>query len=226
MMSPKRAKSIKPKRRHKRKGFQSLGVTRSLQFVAPDDDLRASVFEKTTVALQRIISKLPRETLLNALRTQTPVDALIDVMSSDEIVIDVALQVSDPLRAAKARAVKHLSELLSAEGGPLGVSEVCDRLGISRAAIDKRRRTGTLVGIVDRGRPVLYPAWQFTGSGLLPGLADVLRVIGVDDPWMRMQFFLTYDPDLESRPLDALREGRLADVIVVAKRYGRQGDDG
>lgn len=193
---------------------------------SPERDLRAIVLEKTNAALRRVIDAAPKETLVEALRTQTPFDALIHIASSREAVAAIASQIEDPLRSAKARAAKHLLALLTAEGGPIGVEEVSERLGISRAAVDKRRNAGTLIGISDRSRAIAYPSWQFTDRGVLPGLDDALRAIGVQDPWMRMQFFLTHDPDLQARPLDALRKGRREDVAAAANRYGRQGDDG
>ena len=72
---------------------------------------------------------------------------------------------------------------------------------------------------------VRYPSWQFTASGILPGLSEALEVIGVDDPWMRVQFFLSPDGDLKTTPLEALRSGRLEEVASAAARYGRHGVD-
>ena len=132
----------------------------------------------------------------------------------------------DPLRDAKARAAKKFAELLAAEGGPVGVETAAKLLRLTRAAVDKRRKNGTPIGIEDGGRAILYPRWQFTETGLLPGLDHALRAMSIRDPWMRMQFFLSKTIDLGSRPLDTLRKGRLDDVIRAASRFGRLGEDG
>jgi hypothetical protein len=188
--------------------------------------LRGAVWTRAVEGLRRIIGTVSREHLYQSLTTQTPVDTLIHVMSAEAAVVQAATAVDDPLRAAKARAARRMADLLASEGGPIGVAEVAARLRITRVAVDKRRRTGTLIGVADGGRAVLYPGWQFRSTGLLPHLDDVLRAMTVRDPWMRIEFFLSPDPELGERPLDALRRGRTPEVIDAAKRYGRQGDDG
>ncbi|HET8676639.1 MAG TPA: hypothetical protein VFO63_12665 [Blastocatellia bacterium] len=188
--------------------------------------LHGSVLKRVQGAVNELVKLSPKAHLYEALSTNTSMDALIHLVSSDTAAAQVALNVADPLRAARARAAKQMSELLAAEGGPIRVEDAAERLRITRAAVDKRRRTGTLIGIEDGGRAVLYPGWQFTKTGLLPGVDEVLRAMVVSDPWMRIQFFLRADPDLGERPLDSLRRGRKQDVIVAAERYGRHGDDG
>lgn len=188
--------------------------------------LRTAVRARVDEALQRIIAAVPREELYAALSTSSSIDAVIHLVSRESAVAQAVTAADNPLRAARARAAKRMSGLLGAEGGPLGVEAVSGRLRITRAAVDKRRRAGTLIGIDDGGRAILYPGWQFTETGLLPGLEDVLRALTVRDPWMRMEFFLSSEPDLGASPLDALRNGRNADVVAAARRYGRQGDDG
>ncbi len=187
--------------------------------------LRAAVRTRVDEALQRIIAAVPREELYEALSTSSSIDAVIHLVSRESAVIQAVSAVDDPLRSARARAAKRMSDLLAAEGGPLGVEAVSGQLRITRAAVDKRRRAGALIGIEDGGRAILYPGWQFTETGLLPGLEDVLRALTVRDPWMRMEFFLSPDPDLDDTPLNALRRGRHTDVAAAARRYGRQGDD-
>jgi hypothetical protein len=187
--------------------------------------LRGTVLSRVHGAVRKLVENSPERELHEALIANTAMDTLIHLVSREHAAAEVALNVDDPLRAAKARAARQMSALLSAEGGPIGVEEAAKRLRITRAAVDKRRKTGTLIGIEDGGRAVLYPNWQFTSTGLLPGLGEALRAIGVSDPWMRMQFFLRLDPDLGMRPLDALRACRLAEVARSAKHYGRQGED-
>jgi hypothetical protein len=188
--------------------------------------LQSAVRTRATTALDQIISAVSRAHLYQALSTKTPVDALIHIVSAEGAVAQAAAAVDDPLRAARSRAARRMADLLASEGGPLGVDEVASLLRITRAAVDKRRRAGTLIGVDDGGRAVLYPAWQFSSTGSLPGLDEVLRAMAILDPWMRIEFFLSSDPELAERPLDALRNGRKADVIAAAGRFGRQGDDG
>ena len=189
------------------------------------DALQTAVLARVDEGLQQIVTSATREHLYAALSTKSPIDALIYMVSRDSAVAQAVTAVEDPLRAAKARSAERMAALLTAEGGPLGVEAVASRLRITRAAVDKRRRAGTLIGLDDGGRAVIYPGWQFTETGSLSGLEDVLRHLTVHDPWMRLEFFLSPDPDLGTRPLDALRSGRREAVIAAARRYGRQGDD-
>jgi hypothetical protein len=222
----KRIRGVKPR---PRKGFQATSI-KWLENERLENNgltaLRGTVLKRVEDAVRQLVKISDERHLHEALSTNTAIDALIHLVSRDNAAAEVATKVDDPLRAAKARAAKQMSELLAAEGGPIGVEEAAKRLRITRAAVDKRRRTGTLIGIEDGGRAVLYPSWQFTNTGLLTGLDDALRVIGVSDAWMRMQFFLTPDPDLGTRPLEALRAGRAEEVALSARRFGRQGEDG
>jgi hypothetical protein len=188
--------------------------------------LQSALGARAAIGLQQIIANSPREHLYEALSTKTPVDALIHIVSTDAVAALAATVMDDPLRAAKARAGRRMRDLLNAEGGPIGVDEAAALLRITRAAVDKRRRAGTLIGVGDGGRAILYPGWQFRDTGLLPGLDDVLRAMTIRDPWMRIEFFLSTEPDLAECPLDALREAKTLEVIAAAKRFGKLGEDG
>jgi hypothetical protein len=191
-----------------------------------DPALEMSLLQRLQRVLPHLVKAAGKHHQLQALSASTPIDSLIYLLSSEAVVADVVLSTDDPLRAAKARAAQRMSELLGAEGGPIGVEEVAQRLRMTRAGVDKRRRSGTLIAVDNGSRRSLYPVWQLTETGVLPGLEDALRVIGVKDPWMQIQFFLARDPELEMSPLEALRTGRRNDVVSLAKRFGRHGDDG
>jgi hypothetical protein len=200
----------------------------ALPIAAKGDDpaLEMSLLRRLQRVLPHLVKAAGKHHQLQALSASTPIDSLIYLLSSEAVVADAVLSTDDPLRAAKARAAQRMSELLGAEGGPIGVEEVAQRLRMTRAGVDKRRRNGTLIAVANGSRPSLYPVWQLTETGVLPGLEDALRVIGVKDPWMQIQFFLARDPELEMSPLEALRIGRRNDVVSAAKRFGRHGDDG
>lgn len=130
----------------------------------------------------------------------------------------------DPLMVARLRGLKARDQILGAEGGTLPASRVAEHLRISRQAVDKRRRSGKLVGL-DIGRHGhAYPAWQFDERGVLPGLEAILAALRVGDPWMQAAFFLSGDPRLDGdTPLDQLRRGRLEAVVRAARGYGQHG---
>lgn len=129
--------------------------------------------------------------------------------------------------AARGRVAAQ--RIFDAEGGLLSGQQVGDALGISRQAVDKRRRAGTLLALRWTGRSFSYPAWQLRNGQPLPGLHRVLSALGDDDghPIGQVVFFLTSFPRLaDKRPLDLLREGSqqaIDDVVRAAEAFMDQG---
>jgi hypothetical protein len=186
---------------------------------------RDSLLLRVQSALQDIVKMTDENRILEALSTPTGMDALINLVGNTQVASHVASLTDDPLRAARARAVQQRLALIKAEGGCIGVEDVAARLRLTRAAIDKRRKAGRLIGIDGGSRAIEYPSWQFDETETLKGLEAALSALGVSDALMQMQFFLTVEPDLEKRPLDALRAGEIEAVEHAAKRYQRLGDD-
>jgi nucleoid DNA-binding protein len=115
-------------------------------------------------------------------------------------------------------------ELRGAEGGGLSDSEFAGRLGVSsRETIRQYRGKGLIFAWPKDMRSYRYPAWQIHRRQLLPGLAEVLAVLKEKElePFSMIGYFLTPSDDLDNaRPLDLLREGKVAEVVADAKRYG------
>jgi hypothetical protein len=134
------------------------------------------------------------------------------------------LPTSDPLAKARLRGAVAMRELLGRDGGSWTASQVATRLGISRQAIDKRRKAGQLLGVELPKRGVLYPAWQFTGTGTLVGLVEVLAALREHDPWAQARFFVAENDRLGARrPVELLRRGKLALVLEAANAFGEHG---
>jgi hypothetical protein len=125
----------------------------------------------------------------------------------------VAEAKSDPLAVAIAASARRRRELLAEAGGGLSTAMVARALGTSRQAVDKRRRTGTLLAVPMPAGDWAFPAAQFgPDQRPLEGLADALRAFSIDDPWMRLAELLAPDADLGGRSVfQTLREeGRAA----------------
>jgi hypothetical protein len=130
----------------------------------------------------------------------------------------------EPYQEALRRGREAQRELLAAEGGVLSGAAVAELLGLSRQAVDKRRRSGRLIGLTTGRRGIVYPAWQFTERGVLPGLEEVLEDLAGHDPWMQAIFMLTPDAWLdEQSPLAELKKGHLDRVRVAAQMLGVHG---
>lgn len=135
-----------------------------------------------------------------------------------------ALRHDDPLAPARLRGLRAGHELLEADGGPLTATQAAALLGLSRQAVDKRRRAGRLIGLRVGRRGYAYPAWQFARGATLPGLEDVLADLRGHDPWMQVAFMLNGNTWLGgAAPMAELRRGRETEVRAAARRYGEQG---
>ena len=136
-----------------------------------------------------------------------------------------ALAHRDPLLPARLRGLKAREALLGAEGGTLSSSQVGELLGISRQAVDKRRRAGRLLGLDTGRRGYSYPAWQLGESGgVLPGLEQTLAALHELSAWSKLRFFLSGVHRLAgATPLAALRRGEVEAVAGAARAFGSHG---
>ena len=143
-------------------------------------------------------------------------------------VLDRLLQVMapphDPLAKARLRGLVAEREILGADGGALSGAELGVALGLTRQAVDKRRKAGQLLALEVPKRGYLYPAWQVTDGGLLAGLPEVLAALPPDSSWARARFFLSGNDRCRGRrPLDLLRKGEVGPVLRAAKMFGEHG---
>jgi hypothetical protein len=144
-------------------------------------------------------------------------DALVRMLDRPEVLAE--LQPRDPLAAARLRGLRLQREILAAEGGSVSAKALADALGITRQAVDKRRKRGTLVGLNLGRRGYAYPVWQVG----LPGLEYVLAEMKGLDPWTQAAYLLAPNRWLAGdSPLDALRAGKLEAVLAAARVYGEQ----
>ncbi len=184
--------------------------------------LRFAFLARALHALSGIVQDLDRETLSRA--TGAPSDRAVLLRALEHPSTVSVLEEEDPLAEARLRGLRIRDQILRSEGGTLSVGQVAEHLRISRQAVDKRRQAGKLIGL-DIGRHgYAYPSWQFVERGILPGLGDVLNNMRVSDPWMQAGFFLSGDPRLQgTTPLERLRHGDVAAVVLAARGYGQHG---
>lgn len=147
---------------------------------------------------------------------------LIDDLLSSEFLAQ--LETKDPLLEAKLKGVQHKRELLNyQEKKALTSSEVAAVLGISRQAVDNRRKNDSLLGLSLGNRGYRYPAWQFSNGSVLTGWSEVLSNMEHLDDWSKLIFMLTGDIRLDNKtPLECLKNAQTDDVILAARAYGLQ----
>jgi hypothetical protein len=104
----------------------------------------------------------------------------------------------------------------------LPTRDVSRRLRITGEAIRKRLERKELFGL-KVGRDYRFPEWQFdarSSSGVLPGLCDVLKAIGLA-PIEIAGWFERRMTELDDRsPIEALRAGDIDAVVDAAKAAG------
>ena len=114
------------------------------------------------------------------------------------------------------------AELVELAGGLYMPSYVAVILKIPELLIEEWRKAGELFA-VGTGEGYRYPACQFTPDGIVTGLSEVLAVMPIRHDWMRLEWLLVPDDALEGiSPLEALREGRLEDVLDIARDHEGQ----
>ncbi len=149
--------------------------------------------------------------------TTSAFDALVRMLDHPEVLAE--LRPRDPLAPARLRGLCLQQEIFGAEGGSCSAQALADALGMTRQAVDKRRKRGTLIGLNLGRRGYAYPVWQIG----LAGLEDVLAELKGLDPWTQAAYLLAPNRWLDGEsPLNALRAGRLAAVLAAARLFGEQ----
>ena len=167
-------------------------------------------------------SDLSEASAIDATAAPTDLTVLLRALASGEVLGD--LRTVEPLAPAFIRGVEARRRLLDENGGTLTAQEVGDMLGITRQAVEKRRTARKLVALNTGRHGYRYPAWQFTSSGSLRGLEEVLRVLAPHDEWMQVTFFVSRNPRLDEKtPIEMLQAGELRKVLNAAQVYGEHG---
>jgi len=188
---------------------------------AEPDSVQAAFLRRALSALERIASTVPAKTLTEALAAPTDVGSLAQLLSRSEVVGSAVTEL-DPLAPTLARGVEHRRTLLTLAGGAVSADEAGQILRITRQAVDKRRRAGTLLAVRE-GSDWRYPACQFDNGEVVSGIPDVVVGFGSSSPWVVLDFLLAPDTVLAGRsPLAALKAGDREPVLRLVR--AAQGD--
>jgi DNA-directed RNA polymerase specialized sigma24 family protein len=202
-MTSKRRQKPARRRRAQKKSISSNGLV--LNEFVPSSPIRAAFWARATTALKRIAERADETSLERAVAAPTDAGTLARAMS-DYPGIGDSVEELDPLAAAIARGAEQKVEILRQGGGALPVSDVAKLLGISRQAVDKRRREGKLLA-VPRGADYVYPACLFADGEIVPGLTEILAQFGPQRSWTVLAFLVTPDDRLGAlSPLEALQK--------------------
>jgi len=129
-----------------------------------------------------------------------------------------------PVAEALFRGLEVQNRLKEAEGGSLSADDVRPLVNLkSKQGVLDRHHQGSLLGWREKQNAVRFPVWQFTATGVLPGIVDALQALSRNpslDDWAKVLFFLSPRESLDGRrPLDLLKAGQSDQVISLARAY-------
>jgi hypothetical protein len=132
----------------------------------------------------------------------------------------------DELRVAErlALAAEFKSGLIERAGGALTAEQVQKLLGYkSLQAVHKAVASRRLFAVDDNGRK-LFPAFQFDGGSVAPGMAAVLAATPTTSAWALLQFMVDGDEGLgDEQPADMVKGG--TETIARAVRFASTLED-
>ncbi|HAT1637757.1 TPA: DNA-binding protein [Raoultella planticola] len=117
---------------------------------------------------------------------------------------------------------------LQALGGTLKVNDVADILGITRQAINIRVKKNKLLAFKQNG-DFIFPKFQFTDNGLIPGFEDIMAAFEADThPMLRLGVLkspiVVNNDGLQKTPIQIMQNGaknsELSLAIRAAKQFG------
>jgi hypothetical protein len=183
--------------------------------------MERAALARITAYVSEAIAKAPTRVLERALSEYSAPGVLANLAAS-ELLYDSSIE--GEWASALLQGARVKSELLEEAGGALSAQQVSEFLGIGRAAVDKRRRQGTLLGLKLPSGDVVYPAGQFGRRDVLPNLPEVLAAFRVQDSWMQLDFLLGRHDALAGRTgFEALAAGDVEKVKHLAASVGEQG---
>ena len=184
--------------------------------------IKSTILTRTLSLTGHAMQQIPNEILVNAAAASTDKEVLLRILEAPQMATPDTD--TETLEASRAAGVTARDQLLNAQGGSWTVERVAKYLGLTRQAVDKRRKANRLIGLAIGRHGYIYPSWQFVRSGTLPGFENVLRQLRRHDPWSQLIFFLSPNDRLDgASPLEALRKGRVDDVKVTASLFGEHG---
>ena len=127
---------------------------------------------------------------------------------------------------AMLRGVEYAQADLQGAGGAYDLDQVRILMhDVSRQAIDKRVKEGSLMAVPGPSNRRRFPTAQFNDDGsVVPGLKAVQEALGFSSPWAVLNFLVNPDDRLNGeRPIEVLRRGEVERVVESARRVGVQG---
>lgn len=201
----------------------TVDATLQMLMVAGERQLGAAFAARMLRAIAHLVEVTNERALAAAAGAPSDYAALLELLLQPEALRDLQALGADSLLPARLAGLQARQALLEAGGGAYTAAQMADLLGISRQAVDNRRRHGTLLALTLGKRGNIYPAWQIDEGQVLQGLDVVLAELSDYNPWTRLAFMLNPNTWLDDEtPLTELRRGHVERVREAASLYGEQ----
>lgn len=198
--------------------------------MTPEWKTQPSQFSEQKQVQLRLDKRRSRQSVDLALEQVQRQGAIVIHTSTDEIIVvpDLGNVAFNP--DARARALLRGREIAEQDmvdaGGAYTLDEVRTLMnGVTRQAVEKRVREGSLLAMTGGSNRRRYPTAQFDSDGnLIRGIKDVHQALPSRNPWFVLNFLVNPDARLElRRPIDMLKEGKVQAVVAAARLVGEQG---
>jgi hypothetical protein len=101
-------------------------------------------------------------------------------------------------------------------GAVAGPGEIEKALGTSRSTLHDWQRRGAVIGLLKGKRKHVFPLAQFVDGRPVEGMVQVTQIIR--NPRVAWQWLIEPRESIGGSPLEALKAGRLNEVVAAAKR--------
>jgi len=109
-------------------------------------------------------------------------------------------------------------------GGTLKVNEVADKLGITRQAVNVRVKKNQLIAF-KQNADYIFPVFQFTEKGLVPGFKEIMNAFDEDThPMLRLGVLkapIQISEELSKTPIQIMQDGAKPEELELAIRAAR-----
>lgn len=189
---------------------------------AQKTSLNEAVVTRLVKAFAEVAKELDERVAGEAVSESSDVLSFVRLLEQPVILENLAR--SDVLAPARLRGVTARQQLLELAGGTLSSEEVAKTLGLTRQAVEKRRRARRLLALSVGKRGYRYPTFQFVDGQPLPSLESVLLALKDQDAWTQLAFFVNRRSDLDDQtPVALLEKNEIRAVLAAAESVGEQG---
>ncbi|HEX8360109.1 MAG TPA: hypothetical protein VF613_08380 [Longimicrobium sp.] len=174
------------------------------------EEIEQSLEERATAVFRLSLKRMSVEQLRRAIAAPTAAGTVVEVLNAAP---EVGLAQETATTRALARGAVAKQEMIQEAGGCLSSGEVARLLGVTASAVNQRRARQMILAVPLSGGEWGFPARQFEGREVRPGVAEVVRAAGEMNRWVLLSLLLDPVGEAGEAALDALdREEVRAEV--------------